>query len=213
MLLPTSCGGCGRSGWVVCPPCAAALVPAAPVPDVVGVDTVAALLDYAGPARQLVAGLKYRNNRGALDWLARGLGGLVGEEPDALTWVPTTAARARRRGFDQAELLARALGRHLDRPVRPLLERVGGPAQTGLDRAARRAGPRLRPRGPAPAVVLVVDDVVTTGASLARAAEVLRAAGARRVLAVAAAHPSRPATPPVDHQARPWSPSAPGLLR
>jgi predicted amidophosphoribosyltransferase len=78
-------------------------------------------------------------------------------------------------------------------PSRRLLVRRGQRAQTGLDRRARLAGPLLSSRCRAPAHVLVVDDVVTTGGSLQAAARVLRGAGAERVQAAVLAATPAPA--------------------
>ena len=160
--------------------------PARPPPR--GLDGVAALLAYRGPGRELVARLKYRNGRAAVAWLALGMAGLAPADSQAVTWVPTTPVRRRRRGFDQAELLARAVARRLGLPCRPMLRRHRGPAQTGQPLEARRQGPRLEPGrvGP-PRRVLLVDDVVTSGATLAAAAAALRRAGAVEVHAVLAA--------------------------
>jgi predicted amidophosphoribosyltransferase len=183
VLLDTSCVACAGTDGPICPVCAAGLraVGELPVP---GVDRAWALMAYTGPARDLVRGVKFRNRRAAVDSLARAAAGLVEEPVTVVTWVPADPAHRRERGFDQGELLARRVGRALRRPARRLLARSPGRAQTGLDRAARLLGPPLRARGRAPDRVLVVDDVVTTGASLATAARVLRLAGARRVLAV-----------------------------
>ena len=147
------------------------------------------LLDYAGAGRELVARLKYRNARSSLAWLALGMAGLVrGDRIEVVTWVPTTTARRRQRGFDQAELLARAVARRLDRPCRRLLVRSDGPAQTGLPEADRHRGPRLRAARPqVPSRILLVDDVITTGATVSAAARALTAAGATHIVAVSAA--------------------------
>ena len=86
-------------------------------------------------------------------------------------------------------MLARAVARRLGLPCLRLLQRSPGPAQTGRPLAERRAGPRLTVRKPrtVPASVLVVDDVVTSGATLTAAALALRQAGATRVDGVTAA--------------------------
>jgi hypothetical protein len=111
---------------------------------------------------------------------------------DVLTWAPTGAARRRRRGYDQAELLARAVGRRLGVRARRLLVRVGDhAAQTGRSRQQRLVGPTFVAIGRVPHRVLVIDDVVTTGATFAAARTALLVGGAHRVHCLAAA-----ATPP-----------------
>ena len=148
-----------------------------------------ALLAYDDAGRDLVARLKYRNARSALRWLVVSMAVLVRSMSfDAVTWVPTTRVRRRDRGFDQAELLARGVARQLQVPCRSLLARAHGPPQTGRSAPERRVGPGLAPRGARlPAHVLLVDDVVTTGTTVAVAARALRAGGVRRVSVLAAA--------------------------
>ena len=144
-------------------------------------------MSYDGVGRQLIRGLKYTNRRGAVGTLVRSAIALVDEEPDLVTWVPADAGHRRDRGYDQGQVLARRVARHLKRPAQQPPRRDGSRPQTGLDRRQRLEGPRLRARGPVRGTVLVVDDVVTTGGSLAAAARVLRAAGAEGVLALALA--------------------------
>jgi predicted amidophosphoribosyltransferase len=74
------------------------------------------------------------------------------------------------------------------------LRRLPGPPQTGLPAVDRRRGPVFRARNAAPFTVLLVDDVATTGATLAAAAAALREAGAARVLAATAARTPLPST-------------------
>lgn len=168
--------------------------PALPPPS--GVDRCRAVVAYDGAGRELIARLKYRNARSALPWLAQAMAAAVrvGTQTPAfeiVTWVPTTSARRRQRGFDQAELLARAVGRRLRLPCVGLLRRGDGPPQTGRSLEVRRLGPVLTARRAVPNRVLVVDDVVTSGSTVAAAARALRGAGASCVHVVAAAR-----TPP-----------------
>jgi predicted amidophosphoribosyltransferase len=142
-----------------------------------------------------VARLKYRNARAVLPALADAMASLVDSgSVDVVTWAPTSAARRRQRGFDQARLLARAVARRLHRPCRSLLARDAGPPQTGRPRRQRVGGPNFTTtRKPAPRV-LVVDDVVTTGATMVAAARALKAAGAVAVTGAAAARTPLKAT-------------------
>jgi predicted amidophosphoribosyltransferase len=150
-------------------------------------------------AREVVARVKYRGARAALPWLT----GAIVETltpvsavacVDIVTWAPTSRERRRRRGFDPAELLARAVARRLGVRCAGLLERAPGPPQTGRAGADRRRGPSYSTRRPVPPIVLVVDDVATTGATLTAASVALRRGGARVVLAVTAARTPPPRT-------------------
>jgi predicted amidophosphoribosyltransferase len=146
------------------------------------------VLAYERAGRELVARLKYRNARTTVRWLAVEMAALCDpERVDVVTWVPTTPSRRQQRGFDQAELLARAVARRLRRRCAVLLVRGRGPARTGRARHERRSGPLIVARGPAPSRVLLVDDVITTGTTVSVAARALRAAGASHVSVLAAA--------------------------
>jgi predicted amidophosphoribosyltransferase len=204
-LLPVRCPVCGVPGCAPCARCVARMRPAAAGPVPAALDLCRSLLAYEGEARELVARVKYRNDRAALAWLAGGMATLVDAPAGVMvTWAPTSARRRRRRGFDQAELLAGALARRWRVPCRRLLDRAPGPAQTGLTLDARRRGPsfvpapvpqpgpgRGRGRGRLSVPVIVVDDVVTTGSTLTAAAWALRAAGAPWVGALTAARTPR----------------------
>jgi predicted amidophosphoribosyltransferase len=152
-------------------------------------------------AREVVARVKYRGARATVPWLADAMVEVLDPSLaiDVVTWAPTSRDRRRARGFDQAELLARAVARRLtdgfDVRCLGLLDRGASPPQTGLTGADRRRGPSHVARRAAPRSVLVVDDVATTGATLVAAAFALRAAGARVVLACTAARTPPPARP------------------
>lgn len=187
VVFPASCAGCGRVGAVVCDACARHLAPAPALGPIPGVDRLHVAFAYEGVAREVVARVKYRNARAAIEWLAAAMteGRPVA---DVVTWAPTTAAHRRARGFDHAELLARALARRAEIPVRPLLVRARGAPQTGRDRDTRHAGPRFDARRDLSGrQVLLIDDVVTTGATFTAAATALRRAGAITVAGLAAA--------------------------
>jgi predicted amidophosphoribosyltransferase len=112
---------------------------------------------------------------------------------DAVTWVPCARARRRALGQDPTAHLAAVVARHLGVSVVPLLARSPGPPQTGRSRSERSTGPGLHALGLVPQRVLVVDDVVTTGASVRLAAAALRQAGASSVSVAALARtPSAP---------------------
>jgi ComF family protein len=137
-----------------------------------------------------VARLKYRNARSTIRWLAALMAARVARDDiDVVTWVPTTDDRRVKRGFDQAELLARAIARNLRRPCRRLLTRGAGPPQTGRSLSERRDGPVLMTRSDrvTAARVLLVDDVITTGTTVTVAARALRTSGFSHVSVVAAA--------------------------
>jgi predicted amidophosphoribosyltransferase len=191
LLLPDRCTVCARPGRGLCGPCAASLPPAPDREPPPGLDRCWALLSYEGATPTLVRELKYRNHRAALPSIGTALSVLLADlvpEADgrsgrwAVTWAPTSARRRRERGYDQAELLARAAANPLGLRPRRLLRRRPGPPQTGRHRDERLRGPRFDTRRRPPAGVVVLDDVWTTGATLAAAARELRRAGADEVV-------------------------------
>jgi predicted amidophosphoribosyltransferase len=209
LIAPPACAACRSpldpAGEGLCPACRRALpwvgeprcprcalpAPCAPCPARGAAFARAwAPLAHAGPARALVNALKFggalaladlmaaQMAAGAPPWLAAGA---------PLVPVPAHPARARGRGFDQAHLLARALGRRTGLRVDPCLRR-GGPArrQLGASRRRRVAAGRVDvvARGAVPEWATLVDDVHTTGATLDACARALRLAGAREVCSI-----------------------------
>ena len=195
-LLPARCPGCGRRAEPVCEPCVASMRVAPPGRHLDGVSWSVAVFSYEGVARELVARVKYRNERVAVRWLAARLARACATAPGAVevvTWVPASARRRSARGIDHGALLARAVAADLGRVPERLLLRDDGPPQTGRAYEDRRVGPALRGAGSiAGRSVLVVDDVTTTGATLVAAARILRACGARDVQAATIARTPRP---------------------
>lgn len=180
-LFRTGCVLCREGSEALCGACGRQLLPP-PVGAVAGIGRLPALFAYEGTGATVVQALKFRDGRRLVGPLADGLCDLVPSDPVHLTtWIPTSTARRRARGFDQAELLARALARRLEVPCRPLLRRVDGPSQTGRSRAERSANVAFLParRRVVPGRVVVVDDVCTTGATVRSAAGTLARIGTR----------------------------------
>jgi predicted amidophosphoribosyltransferase len=204
LLLPRRCAACGAGEKLLCAACRAELVlltgprcercgaPTAwPVERCAECSgrrlpfrTARAAVAYDGPARALVAA-----------WKERGLRALAAEAAElvvdvvprpaaaAVTFVPGDRERTLWRGENTAEALAASLGRRWELPVESLLERTRRvPRQRGLPRLARRKNVREAFHAPiAPAIVTLVDDVYTTGATVGAAARELRRAGAREI--------------------------------
>jgi ComF family protein len=206
-LLPPACAGCSRYASVLCQPCLRSLrQPGAAdrflAPDagiVIGdaLELAIAAFAYEGPLRRALAGLKYGSAAKVAvplaDHAAIRLALLTDLAADAtLVPVPVHAERLRQRGYNQAALLARALAKRQRLPIAdPLERRRATTQQHRLDRAARlrnlRAAFAVRAHARPPPVAILVDDILTTSATMEACAAVLRAAGTTRVLGFAVA--------------------------
>jgi ComF family protein len=190
LLAPPLCWDCGRparAGEALCLACRRELRFLGAAPVLLAGVPVWAPVAYEGPARALVRALKFRGARAVADSMAAPMAARPLDEASVLVPVPLHPARLPGRGYNQAALLAGALARRKGLPVADCLARRGSPArQVGRGRAERLAGgPSVVIRSPPPARPLLVDDVATTGATLAACAAALRRAGAQRVEAVA----------------------------
>lgn len=163
-------------------------------------DSFTAVWYYEGNVRGSLLRYKFGRRRSYADAYGRMLAmKLLREYPDGfdiLTWVPVSPLRKIKRGFDQGELLARAVGRELNFPPLALLKKIrNNTPQSGIsDPSLRRANVlgvyRMRTdldlKGKR---ILLLDDILTTGSTAGEAAKTLRCAGAKEVhcAAIAAA--------------------------
>jgi predicted amidophosphoribosyltransferase len=191
-LLPALCAACGRScrpRAVLCTRCSRRLAEARPLAGrgAAGLDRVWSSAPHEGVARDLVSALKFRRLLPVaaamavrIEWLAP-----EGLLSGAIVPVPSSRLRSLGRGFDPAGEIAAALAERTGVPLRPCLSRADLGRQLG-GRRAQRIGqpPHVRLRGAAPRSVLLIDDVMTTGATLAACARALRGGGSIRVAAI-----------------------------
>lgn len=211
MMAPHSCLLCGYEGGLLCVECSAKAVvvkhatcykcnrlsqngqtcPSCRTSTRLSGVVVAAY--YDGIVKELVHQLKYERARSAATVLAGLVVPRLGElKFDLITAVPADPGRRRQRGYNQAELVAKAISRETGLPYVDVLLRVKPVHQIGAVRSRRleQVKGAFMPHRELfikNARVLVVDDVVTTGATLAECAKVLKEAGAKRVWGAAIA--------------------------
>ena len=206
LLFPDACVGCGRSGSLLCCQCVLTLPPA-PMPERYFIRSA---YSYADPRmRKLVWCLKYQNGKRVARILAPAMADALAEYAGEERWfipgehivlVPIPLSRERRkfRGYNQAELLAREVQRSSTVPVivepRLLQKTVHTQPQARIGNRAERLrnldGVFAAPECCAPlcSLIVLIDDVSTTGATLESARNVLLQNGYARVIAITAAH-------------------------
>ncbi len=194
-LLPLRCAVCGEPSGPqgLCVRCRELRRPAPSLDVPNGLNECLAVYAYESVVAHEVLAMKATGRTATISSMAAKMieilaPSLRGVDRPLITWAPTSTQRRRQRGFDQAEELARAIGRQAGASVVSVLQRVSTSAQQGANRLDRSdVGFRswnLFPDGEWP-VVVVVDDVRTTGATLGAAARAIRDSGAKEIIGIA----------------------------
>ena len=198
LLFPPRCTFCHRltqKGAAVCPRCQEKLpyTGSASRQSFPHVDGCCSPLYYVGTVRESLLRYKFGGLRHYAGVYGELLAKCIDENAfscDSITWVPLSRRRLRRRGYDQARLLAEEAAKRLGLPCKRLLrKKKNNPSQSGTGNAEKR---RRNVKGVYETMkdaeitgkrILLVDDIVTTGATLSECASVLKAAGAKAVFA------------------------------
>ena len=208
LLYPTRCAFCHRltAGREerICPQCAASL-PLTPkgaqTQKLRHIETCVSPLYYEDTVRESLLRYKFRGVNAYAELYAEFIAKCIDENQvfcDSITWVPLSRKRLRRRGYDQARLIAVELAKRLEIPcMAALRKRRDNPPQSGIRRPEQRRANVSGVYSALPGVelsgkhILLVDDIVTTGATLSECAAVLRQSGASRVSAASVARSRR----------------------
>ncbi len=201
LLFPPRCVLCGREGDLICESCGRAFplrLDADAIPKLPGVRAARAVWPYEGNVREIVRRYKYNGLRSLAPVLAAEMATVLLEwnpRIDVIAHVPVHPARLRERGFDQSDLLARELSHLTGIAATSALARLRETAVQARAMSAAQRATNVRGAFHVPdpeqirrANVLLIDDVLTTGATLTEAARALRRAGARNIYALTLAH-------------------------
>jgi ComF family protein len=206
IIAPFSCVRCGVEGALLCARCREALPTLPPrcyrcnrasasyrtcaaCRPHSSLSQVWARTPYEDPAKQVIHRLKFERAQAAARDIAAAMAGMLpADSCEIITYVPTASSRVRLRGYDQAQLIAKELARLQSVPCASLLVRAASARQVGQGRAVRleqmqHAFRAVHTNRFQKQRVLLVDDVITTGATCEAAAQALRQAGASTVSA------------------------------
>lgn len=189
LIAPPLCGICGDDCTPESPTCdacahAIATAPAQPF-TVPGLGRALAAAPYDGTARHLIAALKFSRRLALADVAAAAITAKAGPLDGTIVPVPADPWRLKLRGFDPAAEIAARLAHRTGQPLLRCLSRRHAPRQVGKARAQRLSARHgVRATAPAPPRAILVDDVATTGTTLAECADALRSAGAKDSLAL-----------------------------
>lgn len=207
VLAPFDCLGCGSEGSLMCNDCSTLACPLVPSRCYLcrtsttqfavcasckrrsSLKHVWVSTELVGLARRLLHVYKFERAQAASIQISYFMSQLPAAADSIIVSVPTASSRVRERGYDHASLLAKELARLAGRPYASSLHRLNQTRQVGTKRSERlsqlrgmlRVSRDSRIRG---ASILLVDDVVTTGATLEEAARVLKTAGAKTISAI-----------------------------
>lgn len=184
MLFVVRCALCREIGPSPCHDCAGKLSPPPDLPIPPNLADVISLFAYEDHGRQLLTATKYRNQRGAVHWIAQGLARQLqareGSGNTLITWIPGSFQGRWTRGYDLSELLARSIARALQAPIQQILKRAEIGMQSSRNAEDRHKGPRFKAtptwRMTHAASIILVDDVLTTGSSMSAAAKAIASA-------------------------------------
>lgn len=203
-IAPHQCIGCGKDGDILCSACSDLLPDTIPTcyrcqrfspegatckscKNTSPLRSVRTVTYYEGVAETVVGALKFGRTYAAANTIAQTIAhSFVIPENAVIVPVPTAQARVRQRGYDQSVLIARMFAKQSGVPCKKLLSRHGSQRQTGSSRAERLkqlegafSAKKCEDLRKTP--IILVDDVMTTGATLEAAARVLKTAGAKEI--------------------------------
>jgi len=192
ILFPRTCMACGKEGKYICEKCSLFLSETSSIFKIGGLEELVSVWEYEGLIKNIILKIKYDGVFDAINELVEKAFRIREPyipEDTIITFVPMFKKKQKRRGFNQAELIAKKIGEATRREVMPLLEKIKDtPSQTELNKEERILNVKdsFRPlklilNKSLPENVLLVDDVWTSGATMQECSKVLKRAGVKRV--------------------------------